>query len=160
MRRALLTATKVAAPITIGSTTGTNQSVLGAGSNCVISARSPASGTGVCSTVSTRLVVTGSRTLAFFTCSPARIVTDITATVAAVNGLTTYSGFALAANAGDYIGIWITDADKAFVELRGTSGSGTYYWGSTVTTKPTVGTNLTVPTGGANTGNMHLSAAT
>jgi hypothetical protein len=137
MRRAMLTG-RSATPITVGLAAGTNA---GFSDNIHISAANPAAASGTITSVSARFVVNSASNVAFFTCDSARVVRAISASVAAVNGQSSYV-VSLTVQAGDFIGLWIANGNNV-ERCDNTAGPPGMYSNSSVNTaKPTVGQDL------------------
>lgn len=136
-------------PVTIGSSAGTGAD-LGSSYNCLVNRINVASATGTLTKVTSRITVTGSKQVVFFTMSPSRIVRDISANLTAVTGLTDYT-VSLAVTSGDFIGWWCPTADQPSLVMNTASVAdlNSIYYG-VVGTKPTIGTDLTSPLTGYN----------
>jgi hypothetical protein len=136
MRRSMLTAQSTVA-IAVGQASGSTNENNG---NIHVSVINPANAGGTLTTVSANFNVLAARNVAFFTCDTSFVVRAISTSVSSVAGQSSYA-VSLAVQTGDYIGLWIADAN--FVNPRYAAGSSSYWRNGTLTAaKPTAGATL------------------
>lgn len=101
-----------------------------------------------------------SGTIAFFTCTPAGVIRDISADITTTTtvGINEYVIAPLTIQAGDTIGRWSSSAMSiSYVTLTGTN---IQHSGGTIVTKPTVGQNITASLTNTSTSRRPLLSAT